>query len=332
MADIDDDLDYNEEEMESSGIFRWLQTAVVLFALGGFFGLAWYAYKSGENVDDKDVELVKVDKTPVKEVPANPGGMQIPNQDKTVYGLINNKPENQVVERIVPPTEEPAVAQGEAETWTNSKIDGKEAENANAAKPSKSVNVPPVKETVAADHPDKARETGQFNPARIKEMKTADNTPSAIIEQPATPVAQEQKAEPKAEAKAAPAAQPQAAKTAPEPEQVTEKPVAEKAVPAKPAPAETKAASAADASKLPKIRIQLGALRSEAEAEKIWAKIASQFADEMGGKQHYIVRVTVNGKVFYRLQAAPFSTAQEAESLCVTMVASGQGCFLAKGK
>jgi hypothetical protein len=35
---------------------------------------------------------------------------------------------------------------------------------------------------------------------------------------------------------------------------------------------------------------------------------------------------------FYRLQAAPFASAKEAEALCVTLVGAEQPCFLAKGK
>src|ERR1700722_19223590 len=109
MTEKEDDIDYNDDDSESSGFFRWLQAIVVLFAFGGFFGLAWYAYKSGDSMDDKDIELVKVEKTPVKEAPENPGGMQIPNQDKSVYSLIDNngKADKPVVERIMPATEEP---------------------------------------------------------------------------------------------------------------------------------------------------------------------------------------------------------------------------------
>ena len=81
MADDEDEKQppiYDDEEQDR-GIFRWMSTLVVLLAIAGFFGLAWYAYKNGgEVVDEKDVELVKADKTPIKEAPANPGECRFP--------------------------------------------------------------------------------------------------------------------------------------------------------------------------------------------------------------------------------------------------------------
>lgn len=324
MASEEDDFEYNDDEIENSGVFRWLQAAVVLFALGGFFGLAWYAYKSGEGTDDKDVELVKVESEPVKEAPANPGGMQIPNQDKTVYGLINgNKPEKPVVERIVPSAEEPE-HDNETGTWTNGK--GKAA--AADAKPVPPADAPPIKEVTSNDA---AKKAPQFTPAKSKPVAataTAAPTPSVAIVQAGAPIPAEQPPATTAPAvakpvivanndtPATPAAAPQAA--APAAATAEEKPAAE-AAPATPAT-------------LPKIRIQLGALKSEAEAESSWTKLSGKFSDSLNGKQHYVVHVTVNGNNFYRLQAGPFNSPQEANETCVTLVSSGQACILAKGK
>src|SRR6185369_13186695 len=142
----EDELDYSDDDLENSGIFRWLQAAVVLFALGGFFGLAWYAYKSGEGVDDKDVELVKVENEPVKEAPTSPGGMNIPNQDKTVYGLINGgRQEKPVAERIVPSAEEPE-HDTETSTWSSGgKSKSAALTEKPATKPIQPVDAPPIR-------------------------------------------------------------------------------------------------------------------------------------------------------------------------------------------
>lgn len=321
----EEEFEYSDDEIENSGIFRWLQAAVVLFALGGFFGLAWYAYKSGEGTDDKDVELVKVENEPVKEAPANPGGMQIPNQDKTVYGLINgNKQEKPVVERIMPSTEEPEhdTATG---TWTNGK--GRSADTTASA----NADVPPIKELSENG----IRKAQQFNPSKNK-AAAAPSTPNIAIAQTPTPISEpiqpkavplQQQAQapstPVTEAKEKPIAVGTNDTPAPAPVQKEAAPTAEEE---KPAP------TAAPAANMPKIRIQLGALKSEAEAESTWSKITGKYSDTLGDKQHYIVRVNVNGNTFYRLQAAPFSSTQDANAACMTLVSGGQACILARGK
>lgn len=319
MAEDRDDIDYEDDEDENSGFFRWLQMAVVVFALGGFFGLAWYAYKSGDNVDEKDVELIKTDKTPVKEAPADPGGMQIPNQDKTVYSLINgNKAEKPVVERILPPTEEPIQHGTDTETWMNEKIKAKSTSGADTQKPSQPKEtaqiIPKQKEPKDQVQP-KEENTGAASqpvlPHDNTEVPQNTSQPVAVMEtkkqvpndpQPVKPAAQEPVK--------------QAVQTEEQPQE--EEPEKPKTAPAP--------------QKLPKVRIQLGAFKSEAEARKEWGKISKKFSDELDGKQNYVVHVVVKGKNFYRLQAAPFSSAKAAEELCMTLVSSNQGCFLAKDK
>lgn len=312
----DDDIDYGDEDSENSGFFKWLQTVVVVFALCGFFGLAWYAYKSGDTVDDKDVELIKVDKTPIKEAPANPGGMEIPNQDKTVYSLIdgNNKTDKPVVERIMPAPEEPVTPGNQSEAWMSSKLKNQN----DAGKNSPMMNAPILKEV------DKApAKTEQFNPGKPKEVASADTTQAPVLDTAKAP-AETTPAPAPAPAKAqstAPAPAPQKKEEADEEDDDTQD-TEETRTPA-PAPA-------ASTANLPKIRVQLAALTSQAEADKVWQQLVRKFPDELGSKQHYVVRVTVKGKQYYRLQAAPLASSHAAEQLCMTLISSGQACILAK--
>jgi len=353
---------YEDEENET-GFFRWMSSVVVLLAVAGFFGLAWYAYKNGgEPVDEKDVEIVHASKTPVKEAPANPGGMQIQNQDKTVYGLINgNKTEKPTVERILPPAEEPIKRGGDTETWMSdkakSKIDGDDAaKNATAAP------VIPVEDITE-------KKTEQFNPAKIRaaedstapekenlmkpadaEVQMADATPPATAQKtpepaPATaavtavaPVTTPTPASPAPTTPApvtppsAPPAAPVAA-AAPEPETTpAATPVTETEDTSEPAPAPApKKPAAAKTASGP--RVQLGAYKSEAEAKADWAKISKIFSDNVSDKEHYIVRVDLGDKgVFYRLQVGPFASSKTAEHYCLDFVSAGRACFLAKRK
>ncbi len=109
------------------GFTRWLPTIIVFCVVGGFFTLSWYAYHAGiESVKDEDLLVVEADKTPMKEKPADPGGMQFPNQDKTIFDTFSgNKAAPQNVERILPSPEEPMskdLDTSETSTWINNKL------------------------------------------------------------------------------------------------------------------------------------------------------------------------------------------------------------------
>jgi cell division protein FtsN len=95
---------------------------------------------------------------------------------------------------------------------------------------------------------------------------------------------------------------------------------------AEPAPAPVAAALATSGE-----RVQLGAFRSKAEAEKNWQKIARAHGSLLKGKPHQVVRADLGSKgVFYRLRVAGFNDADAAKALCKRLSAKGQGCFLVR--
>ncbi|MBI3441487.1 MAG: arginine--tRNA ligase [Proteobacteria bacterium] len=79
-----------------------LSPALVVFA-----GILWYAYPRGaEKYSDMDVPVVKADTSPVKTVPADPGGMEVPHQDSTVFDPLQKNPAAEI-EKLLPAQEEP---------------------------------------------------------------------------------------------------------------------------------------------------------------------------------------------------------------------------------
>jgi cell division protein FtsN len=58
-------------------------------------------------ISEADVPLIVADTTPTKRQPEEPGGVAFPNTDKSVYDIIDPDAESQVVERLLPPPEEP---------------------------------------------------------------------------------------------------------------------------------------------------------------------------------------------------------------------------------
>jgi hypothetical protein len=92
------------------GRSRAVGAFLATFALVAFAGVVWYAYDRGLHAgSDSAAPVIKADNRPVKIRPEQPGGMDIPNQDKLVFDAL--RPEEDKlprVERLLPPPEAPA--------------------------------------------------------------------------------------------------------------------------------------------------------------------------------------------------------------------------------
>lgn len=149
--------------------------------------------------------------------------------------------------------------------------------------------------------------------------------PSAAAQPAAVPSAATAAAPAPAKAAAAEAAKPAPASAATPAATVTPAKVAapaKVAVPAK-APAPTSAATPAKSSG--GVRIQLGALSTEGKARSEWQRLQGKFPALKGLEPQVTAAQTAAGKL-YRLQARVASEAQ-AERICGTLKAAGQGCI-----
>ncbi len=101
----DDFYDGDDEPRMSRGKLIIAVLAVLIVA--GFGTGIWYAYDQGVK---KGVQLappiISADTTPVKEKPEDPGGMEIPHQDKQVFGVLKSDGETVKVEKLMQPPEE----------------------------------------------------------------------------------------------------------------------------------------------------------------------------------------------------------------------------------
>jgi hypothetical protein len=125
--------------------------------------------------------------------------------------------------------------------------------------------------------------------------------PAAKIEKPA-PL-------PPAKAAAAPA------KLAPAPA----KPEA-KAAPPTPAPAAKTASGVA--------AVQIGAVSSQALADKAWSEAAAIAPGAAAGKGKNVEKVDVNGKTLFRTQVTGFASRADAAAFCDKLKAAGKACFV----
>ncbi len=297
-------------------VARLLPPLVLMCAFGGFVALAIYAYKAGsQSVNEGELMVIEADKTPMKEKPEDPGGMQFPNQDKTIFNTIaSGSAQPPAVERVLPAPEEPIAKDAAPANWANDKLA--------TATPATPVGA----EQVFGDDdaaPVVTAKTAEPNVAETgpKVVNIQEELGKQAVAEPAT-VAPETPA--KAVELAPKTLEKMAAKVEPIPAEkpavkLVEKPAAkaEEKVPAK-VVEKPKAAA--------KGLVQLGAYKSEPEAKADFAKIQKKNS-VLAGKSPTINRADLGDKgVFFRLRVAT----DDAKALCAKLSASGQACMVVK--
>lgn len=299
--DLDDFEEMNQDpELEPrSRAMSWLVLSV---AVVGFAALAYYAYQSGtRSVNDGNVLVVNAEPGAIKETPANPGGEDFPNKDKTIYNAMTPSENSQKVEKLLPEAEKPVIPEPAVTA-------AKEA----APAPAKETAKPSTTTFINSALSDKQNaENEEETEAAPPQKVTAEQTKPA----PAPAEAAEAKVV-AAEKAAASAPAPAAAKTEEPAPAPTAKPVAKAA--AKPA---AKPASSGSAYK-----IQLGAFKSEAEAKANWKRITSAHGDIVKGSP-IILKADLSNGTFYRLRASGFDSVKDAKAACDKLMAARQPCF-----
>ena len=66
---------------------------IVLIALSFMIGVVWKLYVGGGSSDGQNVPIVRADTTPYKVEPDDPGGMEMPHKDSTIFSSLNSDPD-----------------------------------------------------------------------------------------------------------------------------------------------------------------------------------------------------------------------------------------------
>ena len=87
----------------------WMRILITVVVLaGGGSATAWLLLSDGMQPDDPyDVPLVKAQEAPVKVRPDKPGGLEVANRDKLVYGRLQGNGAGPKVEQLLPRLETP---------------------------------------------------------------------------------------------------------------------------------------------------------------------------------------------------------------------------------
>lgn len=102
------EADEPDEAPEPTRHRRLLPIGLAAVALVAFAGVIWYAYHWGIGaIEPEELPVIRADSGPIKIRPEEPGGLEVPHQDKLVLNEIAPDPEKPQVERLLPPPEVP---------------------------------------------------------------------------------------------------------------------------------------------------------------------------------------------------------------------------------
>lgn len=301
VAEYEDDEDEYEYEEESRRT-RLIPMAVMAAAVLSFVSLGWYAYDAGVNsVANEELLLVEAEQTPMKERPLEPGGLQFPYQDKSVFETITADARAADTPEVISSIEEPLMIEPQTSGLQE------QAEVAEQDFMPADAN----QEVIASIAPE------------------SDTRPDTRVESAFEPVIAE--VVPEAAPVEKPTEKPAVVVETPE----TPEPVAKPAAPivkaeSKPAPApKTPSATEVIASSSPASgggSVQLGAYRSDADARAAWQKISGDHA-VLSGLSPQIIRADLGEKgVYHRLRVAGV----DAATTCATLKTNGQACITVK--
>ena len=179
MADEDDDTDsvdvpeilaFEPVERQRRGGRRGVVAALVLIPvfLGGGGWAAWHYLGDLFVIEDAyDVPLVRADPGPVKVRPENPGGMQVPDQDKLVYDRMRGDEKPPQVESLLPRPETPLPPP--------------------TAKPPPAATAPPATTAVPVEPPPTAEKSNTAPPPAPKAAPAGPSTEEVLAAKPPQP-------------------------------------------------------------------------------------------------------------------------------------------------
>jgi len=291
----------DEGAQTAAGLRRWMPWFITGIAVLAFCASLWIAYRSGGPVaSGGEAPLIKAEKQPVKVRPSAEGASGEP--DPQIYGQIGKQgaAPTPVTTSLAPAPETPVARPQPAEN------------PASASLPL--VNVPPAPVPAQAAAPNSARTSNdrerlEMSPQKAPPRHVPASRPAVSLPLPPTPVAPPAPPVPSTQA-AKPETAKQAAPTA-----------------AKPSAGETAALAEVTPAAGGRL-VQLGAYRSEAEAQGIWNRLKANEAPLVGMLKSRVVRADLGEKgVFYRLQAGPLAD-EAAKGLCRELTARKQACFV----
>jgi len=261
---------------------------IILAAIVGWLVLA----PRFSNTGPEDIPVIRRPITPAKIQPNEPGGLEIPDQDKSVYNLVEKKETSAAeIESLLPLPETPKMPEiaPEPEVATAPEIQQDDLTEA-AEKPAVAASEEklPVKKLDELIEEVQTTEQQKIKiPPKPAEIKVE---PKTVTAEPPAPVAKQEQPAPKAEA-------------------------------TKPAAAPTKAVPAGT------WQIQLMASSNKGAIENSWKTLSGKFS-ALKNLPHEIESVKSGSNTIYRLKAGAFENREAADKICTQIKKNGGSCLV----
>lgn len=314
MADHNDPMMRMEDDYDDAkrySVARGIVVVVISFLiLGVFVAGVTIAYQLGlEAGSSKVTPIIRADTGPTKVRPSDPGGMKIPNQDKTVYGQLGQTNGQAKDEKLLPTAERPIeslLMTIKPATAPPSTDDGSK-EDRSAAIPGGAIGTTALAPPVKLPPPPPPEKPTPKRPQGAEVTKTSKDTGKAVVAAAVPPP--------------------------PPPPPVAVKSARPKT--AKPTQKATRVASVnTTVSKKPTgtFVVQLASAKSEKGARQTWGKLRKAHPTLFRGLSETIVRKNLGAKkgTWYRLMAGGFPSAGAAKAFCGRAKKRKVGCLVAR--
>jgi hypothetical protein len=295
----------------------WLRYVAALVVLIAFAVVGWWGYRHfAGRAGSGQVPVVAADQTPEKVPPADQPAAQTQSQQETVYNQISPGSTAQQPEVLLPQPETPSTPPAPAASTTAPSTTTQSGAASVTAAPS--VPAVPAPPPAAGSTTTGSTTTGNSAGTLTETLLPAESTTSTTA--PATTgqatTGQTTGTQTATTAPSAPAATDTQGTTA------TDQAATGTAATA-PAPANDAPTAAGN------YRVQLAALKTEADAKTAWKRLAAKYPDILGPLAMHIEKVDLGTKgIYYRVQAGPFTDKNAARDVCAKLTPNGQPCLV----
>lgn len=294
------------EMKRSKSVFIGAVSGVALAGIVGWFVLSpRYAINNPE-----EIPVIRRPQTAIKVQPSEPGGMEILNQDKSVYDIVEKKANEPTVENLLPPPEQPKLPVIEAQAPVVVPAPVAPAENLEALIADS--NTPKV--IKEAQKIMVAQEVSEDKVVTIKEASTETQAIVIPAKVETIKVDNSAKLAEKAAAKA-------------KDWNLDENPEAPAPVALPSVPASTNVSASIPAGSW---QVQLMSSQNKKAVEAGWNSMVKKYS-VLKNQPHEIEAADLDfDGVFYRLKTGAFNNKADADSLCRDIKALGGTCIVKK--
>jgi hypothetical protein len=331
-------------DLEPRRSYKGLWTAAALLAVGVIGVGAAMTFRSTTTSNNGQPLVIAADNAPIKVEPVNPGGTEVPNQNKQIYdrpGQGTNAPT-----KVVSSSEQPVDVQQAARAMaprvvmpgpgTAGSNSAEGSTNPLAQAPASPAINPIPSDPVLTPVPPVP---GLGEPRKVRTVAIRpDGTPAGVPNSSAPMVTGSAPQRSAVPSMAMPNASAEAPRTAPK---VQERAAAPATTPAPTPP--VRVASAPPAAAVPQtpataavragtgdFTVQLAAPGSEAEARATFAALVRKYPDQLRGQTPIVRRTELaGGKTVFRLRVGPYSR-EDATTMCTGLQSAGGQCFISK--